>query len=80
MHLKTNWISGNSHWLQMGKDANNVVLYLNIFDLLGLFSGDQNQDRRHTEATLVRNKNEMVERFNVLYKASQGDATSNTQF
>lgn len=78
MHLKTNWISGNSHWLQMGKDANNVVLYLNIFDMLGLFSGDQNQHRRHTEATLVRN--EMVERFNVLYKASQGDATSNTQF
>lgn len=64
----------------MGKDANNVVLYLNIFDMLGLFSGDQNQDRRHTEATLVRNKNEMLERFNVLYKTSQGDATSNTQF
>lgn len=64
----------------MGKDENNVVLYLNIFDMLGLFSGDQNQDIRHMEANVVRNKNEMVERFNILYKASQGDITNNTHF
>lgn len=64
----------------MGKDANNVVLCLNIFDMLGLFSGDQNQDIRHAEANVVRNKNEMVERFNILYKASRGDTTDNTHF
>lgn len=64
----------------MGKDENNVVLYLNIFDMLGPFSGDQNQDIRHMEANVVRNKNEMVERFNILYKASQGDTTNNTHF
>lgn len=64
----------------MGKDENNVVLYLNIFDMLGLFSGDQNQDIRHMEANVVRNKNEMVERFNILYKASRGDTTNNTHF
>lgn len=64
----------------MGKDANNVVLCLNIFDMLGLFSGDQNQDIRHVEANVVRNKNEMVERFNILYKASRGDTTDNTHF
>lgn len=64
----------------MGKDENNVVLYLNIFDMLGLFSGDQNQDIRHMEANVVRNKNEMVEKFNILYKASRGDTTNNTHF
>lgn len=64
----------------MGKDENNVVLYLNIFDMLDLFSGDQNQDIRHMEANVVRNKNEMVERFNILYKASRGDTTNNTHF
>lgn len=64
----------------MGKDENNVVLYLNIFDMLDLFSGDQNQDIRHMEANVVRNKNEMVERFDILYKASRGDTTNNTHF
>lgn len=55
-------------------------IWIFLICMLGLFSGDQNQDIRHTEATLVRNNNEMVERFTVLYKASWGDATSNTWF
>lgn len=56
----------------MGKDAYHVALYLNIFDMLNLFGGNQNQDIRHTEATVIRNKKEMVERqeFTVLFKAS----------
>lgn len=51
----------------MGKDTNNVVLYLNIFNMLNLFSGHQNQDINHPEATVIRNKNEMVERWNSLF-------------